>query len=151
MLVATAVHAQETAMKSPGQNIKEMKFVPFPGLPACTVGSVQNGDPSKGPSIILAKIEAGCTIPWHWHTPNENLMLVQGVAHIEMKDGKPFTMEAGGFASMPSQHVHQFHCERACTLYIHSDTAFDIHYVNSSGKEISPEEALKPMKKATSQ
>jgi quercetin dioxygenase-like cupin family protein len=97
----------------------------------------------------MAKMEAGCTIPWHWHTPSEHLMMVQGVAHIEMKDAKPFTMEAGGFALMPSRHVHQFHCERPCTLYIYSDVAFDIHYVNSSGNEISPEEALKPMKKST--
>jgi len=35
------------------------KFVNFPGLPTCMTGSVQNGDPSKGASVILAKATAG--------------------------------------------------------------------------------------------
>src|SRR5581483_12102024 len=29
---------------------------------------------TKGASIILAKVAAGCTIPWHWHAPNEHLI-----------------------------------------------------------------------------
>jgi hypothetical protein len=47
---------------------------------------------------------------------------------------------------MPSRHVHQFRCDQACTLYIYSDVAFDIHYVGGQGKEISPAEALKAVK-----
>jgi len=107
---------------------------------------VQSGDPAKGPSIILAKVAAGCSIPWHWHTPNEHLMIVSGAARLEMKDGKPLTLQAGGFAMMPSRHVHQFRCDRPCVLYIYSDVALDIHYVDGKGKEISPAEALKAVK-----
>src|SRR6266513_682507 len=44
------------------------KFVNFPGLPTCMKGSVQNGDPSKGASVILSKSATGCTVPWHWHS-----------------------------------------------------------------------------------
>jgi quercetin dioxygenase-like cupin family protein len=139
---STAIQAQEMSSKS-GQNVTEMTFANVPGLPTCTVGSVQNGDPAKGPSIIFAKIDAGCVIPWHWHTPGEHLMLVKGIAHIEMKDGKPLTLESGGYALMPSRHVHQFRCEKACSLYIYSDAAFDIHYVDAQGNEISAEDALK--------
>ena len=72
-----------------GQNMADMKFVQFPGMPACSTGSVQSGDPSKGPSVILAKVATGCTFPWHWHTPNEHLMFVSGLATVQMKDGKP--------------------------------------------------------------
>lgn len=140
--ISTAVQAQEMGTKS-GQNVTEMTFTNIPGLPTCTVGSVQNGDPAKGPSIVFAKIDAGCVIPWHWHTPSEHLMMVSGVARIEMKDGKPLTLESGGYALMPSRHAHQFRCERACSLYIYSDAAFDIHYVDAQGNEISVEDALK--------
>ena len=140
--ISPVVQAQEMGTKS-GQNVTEMTFTNIPGLPTCTVGSVQNGDPAKGPFIIFAKIDAGCVIPWHWHTPSEHLMMVSGVARIEMKDGKPLTLESGGYALMPSRHVHQFRCERACTLYIYSDAAFDIHYVDAQGNEISVEDALK--------
>jgi mannose-6-phosphate isomerase-like protein (cupin superfamily) len=123
-----------------------MKFIAFPGLPTCTTGSVQSGDPTKGPSIILVKAASGCSIPWHWHTPNENLMMVSGVGHLEMKDGKPLALRAGGYAMMPSHHVHQFRCAGPCSLYIYSDSAFDIHYVDAQGKETPPEVALKAVK-----
>jgi hypothetical protein len=73
-------------------------------------------------------------------------MIVSGVARIEMKDGKPLTLRAGGFAIMPSHHVHQFTCEQNCQMYIYADAAFDIHYVNAQGGEISPADALKTVK-----
>jgi hypothetical protein len=48
---------------------------------------------------------------------------------------------------MPSHHIHQFRCSSGpCDLYISSDAAFDIHYVDAQGKEISPDEALKAVK-----
>jgi hypothetical protein len=70
-------------------------------------------------------------------------MLVSGIARLEMKDGKPFTLRAGGFAKMPSRHIHQFRCEQECLMYVYSDGAFDIHYVDEKGNEITPDEALK--------
>ena len=143
--VSASAQGQETGGQ-PGRNIAEMKFVTVPGLPTCSPGAVQSGDPAKGPSIILAKVAAGCSIPWHWHTPNEHLMIVSGAARLEMKDGKPLTLQAGGFAMMPSRHVHQSRCDRPCVLYIYSDVALDIHYVDGKGKEISPAEALKAVK-----
>ena len=42
------------------RKISENKFESLPGLPSCTTAAVQSGDPSKGPSIILAKGKAGC-------------------------------------------------------------------------------------------
>ena len=119
-----------------GQNVNEMTFANVPGLPKCVLGSVQNGDPTKGLSIVFSKIAPGCVIPWQWHTANEHLMMVSGVARIAMKDGKSLTLRRGGFAQMPSRHVHQFRCEGACSLFVYSDAAFDIHYVDAQGNEI---------------
>ena len=140
--LSSPARAQDKA-HPPGQNMTDMTFVHFPGMPTCSTGSVQNGDPTKGPSIILAKVTTGCVFPWHWHTPNEHLMLVSGVARAEMKDGPSVTLRAGGFALMPSQHVHRFTCTKSCTLYIYSDATFDIHYVDGQGQEIPPDDALK--------
>ena len=42
----------------------------------------------------------------------------------------------------PGKHVHQFTCSSACTAFVTSDAAFDIHYVDANGKEITPEAAL---------
>jgi quercetin dioxygenase-like cupin family protein len=123
-----------------------MKFVMFPGMPTCASGSVQSGDPSKGPSILMATMKPGCVFPWHWHTPAEHLMMVTGTGHMEMKDGEPVTLKPGAFAMMPSHHVHQFRCERGCSLYVYSDAAFDMHYVDAQGNELSPADALKVVK-----
>jgi quercetin dioxygenase-like cupin family protein len=144
VLAAATASALDTPAAGVARNASEMTFVSFPGMPTCSTGAVQSGDPATGPSIIYAKMAAGCVFPWHWHTPTETLMIVTGTAHAQMRDGSPVVLRAGGFAVMPSKHVHQFRCSTACTLYIHSDAAFDMHYVDAQGNELSPEAALKP-------
>jgi len=69
-------------------------------------------------------------------------MMVSGSAKIEMKGGSTATIGPGGYAKMPSKHVHQFTCTSACTGFVSSDRAFDIHYVDTSGKEIAPDTVL---------
>ena len=150
LFAADIARSQGATAHSAGQNLGEMKFTSVPGIPACSTASVQNGNPAKGPSILLAKAETGCKVPWHWHTPNEHLMLVSGVASLAMKDAKPFTLRAGGYALMPSKHIHQFKCISACLFYVHSDGPFDTHYVDVQGEEVSLDEALKAVKHAAS-
>jgi mannose-6-phosphate isomerase-like protein (cupin superfamily) len=136
----------QTTNQAMGQNVADMKLNPFPGIPGCAVGSAVNGDPAKGPSILFAKTSTGCTVPWHWHTPNEHLMVVKGVGRVEMQSGgAPLTLRAGGYAMMPAKHVHRFHCTgtSSCEFYIYSDGVFDIHYVDDKGNEITTDEALK--------
>jgi hypothetical protein len=75
-------------------------------------------------------------------------MIVSGSAKVEMKDGgKTEVIGPGGYATMPSKHVHQFTCTSACTLFVSSDAAFDIHYVDANGQEVPPEKALEKKKK----
>ena len=62
------------------RKMSENKFAPMAGLPSCSTLSVESGDPSKGPSVILIKGKAGCVIPWHWHTPTEHVMVARAVA-----------------------------------------------------------------------
>ena len=143
LFVSLSASAQE--MTSSGRNAAEMKFTTIPGLPTCAVGSVQSGNPMNAASIIYAKAPTGCSIPWHWHTP-EHVMVVTGVARLDMKDAKSLVLRSGGFAMLPSKHVHQFRCQTACSIYIYSDFAFDILYVNAKGDEISPADALKAVK-----
>ena len=128
-----------------GLNVAEMKFAAFPGMPTCTSGAVVSGDPSKGASILYAKMATGCAIPWHWHTPSEHLMMVSGEGQMDMKEAS-LTLKAGGFALMPSHHPHQFRCLAECALYVYSDAAFDIHYLDPGGQEITPEAAMKAVK-----
>ena len=61
--VALSAYAQENAKVTAAAS---SKLAPLPGLPACATGSAQRGDPSKGSSVLLAKLTPGCSIPWHW-------------------------------------------------------------------------------------
>ena len=124
------------------RKLSENKLAPMAGLPSCITMAVESGDPSKGPSVIVFKGTAGCLIPWHWHTPTEHLMIVSGSAKVEMKDSRTAIIGPGGYAMLPGKHHHQFSCTSSCTAFVHSDGAFDIHYVDGSGNEIPPDTAL---------
>lgn len=147
LMFAASAAAQRTAPQPTpmphGRNIEEMKFAPVAAVPTCTTVAVASGDPAKGASVIVIKAEDGCVIPWHWHTANEQVMVVDGQVRFDMKDGKPLTLRAGGHALLPSRHLHQFRCTGSCTAFISSDVAFDIHYVDARGKAITPEAAIK--------
>ena len=75
------------------------------------------------------------------------VMIVSGSAKGEMRDtGQTSSLGPGGYAMMPSKHVHQFTCTSACAAFVSSDAAFDIHYVDAKGSEIPPETALSKKK-----
>ena len=103
------------------------KFAPLPGLPPCMTVSAQRGDPTKGGAVILGKFTSGCTVPWHWHTSAENLMLVSGKGRLEMKDAAPAPLAPGDYVYLPGKHQHQFTCLSACTMFDVTEGAFDIH------------------------
>ncbi|HZD30390.1 MAG TPA: cupin domain-containing protein [Candidatus Angelobacter sp.] len=119
------------------------KFGNMAGLPTCMTLSVQRGDPSKGPAVILLKFKAGCTVPWHWHTAAEQLIVISGTGAAQMKDGKPVTVHPGDYFFLPAKHIHQFTATTALTMFDLPDGAFDIHYVDAAGTEIPPDQALK--------
>jgi len=169
-LVAGTAAGQPPPEHGVARNASEMKPGPITGLPTCIQGSPQAGDPSTGGFVLYAKGKAGCTIPFHWHTANERLIIVSGTALMSMregdttqgdtaqgdtttkhdmvkgmKQGAPVALKAGGFVELPAKHVHQLKCTDTCTLYVLSDGKFDIHYVDPDGKEIPPDQAMKPM------
>ena len=123
------------------------KFVAMPNIPDCVKIAVERGDPSKGPSVLLLKFQPGCTIPWHWHTAGETLILVNGSAKMQMKDGQPMSAKQGDFVYLPGKNVHQFTSTTSVLLYDLPDGAFDIHYVDKSGNEIPYGDAIKQVVK----
>ena len=128
-----------------------LKFGPLPNLPACLTGASERGNPMTEASVLLLHFRAGCHVPWHWHTAEETLLVVSGTLRAEMKGGaKPMFLHGGDYALMPSHNIHQATCVGTvpCSLFLHSSGAFDIHYVDSSGKEIPLSEAAKPAAKA---
>ena len=154
VLGAVAVLAQPTATQAADAeqmltlSPETLQFTPIPDMPACASAAILRGDPRSGPAWVLLKLESRCRVPWHWHTANETLLVIRGRGTLAMKDGPPLEFTPGAYASLPSRHAHQATCSRTCLLFSGADAAFDIHYVDASGEEISAAKALKRFNKA---
>jgi len=135
--------AAQSPDQMPYAALASTKFMALPVLPACMTISAQRGDPMKDAAVLLLKVKSGCIVPWHWHTANENLMMVSGSAKAEMSDGAN-TLVAGDYLYLAGRQVHQFTCISSCVVFDVIDGAFDIHYVDAEGQEIPVEQALKP-------
>ena len=129
-------------------NPQTLKFTPIPNMPGCASAAILRGNPRSGPAWVLLKLASGCRVPWHWHTANETLIVISGRGTVSMKDGPPLQFVPGAYTSLPSHHQHQASCSRTCLLFNGADAAFDIHYVDASGEEISLDEALRRPAKA---
>jgi quercetin dioxygenase-like cupin family protein len=140
--VAVPTHAEDTE-KMVTLNPQTLKFTPIPDMPACASAAILRGNPRNAPAWVLLKLASGCRVPWHWHTANETLVVISGQGTVAMKDGPPLRFAPGAYTSLPSHHQHQASCSRTCLFFNGADAAFDIHYVDASGAEISLDEALK--------
>jgi hypothetical protein len=121
---------------------QSLKFEPIPAMPSCASAAILRGNPRSGPAWVLLKLASGCRVPWHWHTANEDLLVISGQGSLPMKDGPPLPFVPGAYASLPSKHVHQAICTRSCLFFNSADAAFDIHYVDANGQEIAADQAL---------
>lgn len=137
-----AAHAADTAPML-AVNPQTLKFTPIPNMPSCVSAAALRGNPRSGPAWVLLKLASGCRVPTHWHTANEDLVVISGRGSLVMKDAPPLQFVPGAFASLPNHHTHQANCTRSCLLFAIGDAAFDIHYVDAKGEEIPLDQALK--------
>jgi quercetin dioxygenase-like cupin family protein len=126
------------------------KFGAIPNAPDCFTVAVERDDPTKRPSVILARFAPGCDAPLHWHNPSETAMVVSGSFEATMKGDRPFVVHHGDFLYLPVHHLHRATCldSAPCLAFLTSDAAFDIHWVDAAGQEIPLEAALKDIKSA---
>jgi len=124
------------------------KFAAIPNAPACFTIAVEKGDPTKGASVILARFAPHCVAAYHWHTPSETAMVASGALETQMKGDKALVAHSGDFVYLPAHHVHRATCTGSvpCFVFLSSDAAFDIHWVDEAGKEIPFEQTVKAAK-----
>ena len=91
---------------------------------------VESGDPTTGRSTLILKAFPGCVVPWHFHTAEEQLIVINGAVLAEMADHRPTRLGPGGFAIMGSRMPHQFTCQgkSACLMVVAFDRAYDIFW-----------------------
>ena len=100
----------------------------FDGEPACLKVARENGDPDKGASTFLLEAPSGCVVPAHYHTAEEQLMVVRGDVLTGMEGMAEATLGPGGFAMMPGKAMHWFSCKSkdACLMFVTFDRKYDI-------------------------
>ena len=142
VMIAGFAIAQQSAQQPHVVDADKARLVSVAGAPECASYAVEHGDPKAGSSVTLVKFAGGCTVPMHYHSANEQVMLVSGTAKLEMKGEQPHTLKAGGYYFMPGHHLHQLLCASGCTFHRISEGPIDIHYVDAAGNEIPAEKAL---------
>jgi hypothetical protein len=97
----------------------------------CLNGVVENGDPATGPSTFILKATSGCMVAPHYHTAEEQLIVVRGDVLTGMHGMKETLLEPGGFAMMPGKQTHWFTCmsKEGCLMFVTFDRTYDIVWV----------------------
>lgn len=98
---------------------------PFIGK-GCEI-SLLHGDPSKNNLDIFFKVPADFTIPHHWHTSAERMVLVSGKMTVTYDNQKTEVLEVGTYAYGPAKRPHTAYCEKGdpCVLFIAFEEPLD--------------------------
>jgi len=133
LAVAALAHGQSPGVVRP---LAESKLAQDDDV-KCLLSAVESGDPAKGPSTIILKAPPNCLVPWHYHTAEEQLIVVQGSVRTEMEGMAARALGPGGFASMPSKAKHQFSCQSktACVMFVTFDRVYDIFWLKENKKK----------------
>jgi quercetin dioxygenase-like cupin family protein len=100
----------------------------------CLMSALENGNPDTGPSTFLLKAPAGCRVAPHYHSSEEQLIVIRGKVMTEMKGMRATELTAGGVAVMPAKAVHWFSCsgKDPCLMVVTFNRKYDIVWVDSS-------------------
>lgn len=112
--------AQEPALASAFQD-PLLKWGPCPAfIPKGCEIAVLHGDPGKDNADVFFKVPPNFTIPHHWHTSPERMVLVSGELIVTYDGQQPTTLEPGMYAYGPAKLPHEASCAKGdpCVLFI---------------------------------
>jgi len=110
--------------------VRQLSEVRFPAGegPDCLQFFLENGDMKTGPSTAIMKAKPNCVVPPHYHSAEEQLIIVKGNVSTGMEGMQDSVLGPGGFAMMPSKQPHWFTCsgKEECLMFVTFDRAYDI-------------------------
>lgn len=114
------------------RRLSDVKFPAGEG-PDCLQFFLENGDLETGPSTAIMRATAGCVVPPHYHTAEEQLIIVKGNVSTGMEGMADTVLGPGGFAMMPSKVPHWFTCtaKEECLMFVTFDRAYDIVWLKT--------------------
>lgn len=106
----------------------EIQWGPCPEFmpDSCSLAVLQ-GDPKEKNTDVLFRMRGGTTIPHHWHTSAERMVLLTGKMKVDYDDQAPVVVEPGNYAYGPPELPHTTDCqsEEDCVLFISFDKPVD--------------------------
>jgi len=133
VLGVAALACAQIPKKGIVRTFAEVKFPKDDEKPKCLQFFLENGDMEKGPSTAIMKAAPGCVVAPHYHTAEEQLIIVRGEVSTGMEGMADTVLGAGGFAMMPSKAVHWFSCtaKEECVMFVTFDRAYDIVWIKN--------------------
>jgi quercetin dioxygenase-like cupin family protein len=139
-LLCSFAHAQAPAKEqaltrdaSDGQ----LRWAPCPPfLPKGCGIAVLQGDPAKDNVDVFFKVPAKASLPRHWHTSAERMVLVAGELHVTYDGQKTSVLRPGTYAYGPAKLPHKGFCasDVPCVLFIAFESPLDAVPVEGESK-----------------
>jgi quercetin dioxygenase-like cupin family protein len=127
---AGTVSAQDPNAGGKSGIVRQLSEVRFPAGegPDCLQFFLENGDMKTGPSTAIMKAKPNCVVPPHYHSAEEQLIIVKGNVSTGMEGMQDSVLGPGGFAMMPSKQPHWFTCtaKEECLMFVTFDHPYDI-------------------------
>ena len=91
--------------------------------------AVLHGDPAQPNADVFFRVPGGATVPRHWHTSAERIVLVSGELEVTYDGQAPATLTPGMYAYGPPRASHSASCAAGapCVLFIAFEGAVDAH------------------------
>lgn len=118
---------QELALTRTAEDAS-LKWGPCPPfLPKGCAIAVLHGDPAKDNVDVFFKIPAKSTIPLHFHTSAERMVLVAGELHVTYDGHKTAVLKPGTYGYGPASKPHRGMCVSRvdCVLFIAFESPLD--------------------------
>lgn len=98
-----------------------------PFMPAGCGIAVLHGDPAKDNVDVFLKVPAKSTLPLHWHTSAERMILVAGELHVTYEGQDKAMLTVGTYAYGPAKRPHDAVCVSTvpCVLFIAFESPLD--------------------------
>lgn len=89
--------------------------------------AVLHGDPAKPNADIFFKVPGNVSIPRHWHTSAERMVLVSGRLEVTYDGQGPVVLKPGTYAYGPAKAPHKAFCAKGapCVLFIAFEAPVD--------------------------
>jgi hypothetical protein len=106
----------------------DLEWLPCPAfLPDGCGIAVLHGNPAEDNLDVFFRVPGKSTLPLHWHTSAERMVLVAGELHVTYEGQPVAILRPGTYAYGPASRPHHGFCAsvEACVLFIAFESPLD--------------------------